>query len=212
MRVKGAWLDGDSVARDLRARASYASDGSESCPCAEPKAASIVERRPGRLAGETNILVEVLVPDFGGNQAAWQQVCDAHPAVFGHNLETVSRLYAQVRPEADYQRSLDVLRFAAAAGLITKTSLMLGMGETRDEVVKTIQDAYAAGVRILYCGQYLQPSAAHLPVASYITPTEFEEIGQQARQIGFDFVASAPLVRSSYHEDGQSEFVRSLLS
>ena len=177
-----------------------------------PKAASTVELRPGHLVDEAKILVEVLVPDFGGNQAAWQQVCNARPAVFGHNLETVPRLYAQVRPEANYQRSLEVLRFATAAGLITKTSLMLGMGETRDEVLNTIQDAYAAGARILYCGQYLQPSVAHLPVTSYVTPTEFDEIGTAARQIGFKFVASAPLVRSSYHEDGQSEFVRKVMT
>ncbi len=155
-----------------------------------------------------HILVEVLVPDFGGSEAALRQVCAAAPAVFGHNLETVPRLYPEVRPEASYPRSLDVLRFAASAGLITKTSLMLGMGETRDEVARTIQDAHDAGVRILYCGQYLQPTRAHLPVARYLTPAEFEEIGAQARQIGFGFVASAPLVRSSYHEEGQSAFVR----
>ena len=155
-----------------------------------------------------HIQIEVLVPDFGGNEAAIQQVCDAKPAVFGHNLETVPRLYAEVRPEADYQRSIHVLRFAANQGLITKTSLMLGMGETQEEVKATIQDAHAAGVRILYCGQYLQPTRAHHPVARYLTPVEFEEIGALARQMGFGFVASAPLVRSSYHEDGQSAYVR----
>jgi lipoic acid synthetase len=164
--------------------------------------------RAAEVPPKGRILVEVLVPDFGGSEDALRQVCEAQPAVFGHNLETVPRLYPEVRPEADYQRSLAVLRFAAKAGLITKTSLMLGMGETRDEVVKTIEDAHAAGVRILYCGQYLQPTRAHLPVARYRTPAEFEEIGAQARQIGFAFVASAPLVRSSYHEDGQSAFVR----
>lgn len=157
------------------------------------------------------ILIEVLVPDFGGCEVALQQVCAAKPAVFGHNLETVPRLYAEVRPEADYARSLGVLRFAVAAGHITKTSLMLGMGETREEIEATLRDARAAGVRILYAGQYLQPTRAHLPVTRYLTPAEFEEIGTLARQIGFDFVASAPLVRSSYHEDGQSAFVRQLL-
>jgi lipoic acid synthetase len=164
--------------------------------------------RTASVPFEAAILLEVLVPDFGGSEAALRQVCEAGPAVFGHNLETVPRLYPEVRPEASYPRSLEVLRFAAAAGLITKTSLMLGMGETRDEVTRTMQDAHTAGVRILYCGQYLQPTRAHLPVARYLTPAEFAEIGEQARQIGFGFVASAPLVRSSYHEEGQSAFVR----
>ena len=200
-RVTGAWPVDPPAARALRAQASHAAgDTSTAYPRAE---------RPGRLeAGGLAILVEVLVPDFGGNEAALQQVCDARPAVFGHNLETVPRLYPEVRPEADYQRSLHVLRVAASSGLITKTSLMLGMGETRQEILQTMADAHAAGVRILYCGQYLQPTRAHLSVARYLTPAEFEEIREQARQIGFDFVASAPLVRSSFHEDGQSEFVR----
>ena len=157
---------------------------------------------------EARILIEVLVPDFGGNEDALRQVCEAKPEVFGHNLETVPRLYAEVRPEANYQRSLDVLRFAADAGLITKTSLMLGMGETREEIEAVLHDARSAGVRILYAGQYLRPTRAHQPVASYLTPAEFAEIGARAQQIGFDFVASAPLVRSSYHEEGQSAFVR----
>jgi lipoic acid synthetase len=159
---------------------------------------------------ETRVLVEVLVPDFNGSEDALRQVCEARPEVFGHNLETVPRLYAEVRPEANYQRSLDVLRFADKAGLITKTSLMLGMGETRDEITATLRDARAAGVRILYCGQYLQPTRRHLAVARYLPPAEFEEIGVQARELGFDFVASAPLVRSSYHEEGQAEFVRKM--
>jgi len=153
-------------------------------------------------------LVEVLVPDFGGNRQAWQIVANARPEVFGHNLETVPRLYAQVRPEADYQRSLDLLRFASGAGLIAKTSLMLGMGETRDEITATLRDAREAGARIVYAGQYLQPTRAHWPVARYLPPQEFQEIGDEARAMGFDFVASAPLVRSSFHEDGQAAFVR----
>jgi len=158
------------------------------------------------------ILVEVLVPDFGGNEDAWRVVCEARPAVFGHNLETVPRLYPTVRPEADYARSLALLRYAAGAGLVAKTSLMLGMGETRDEIEATLRDARTAGVRILYCGQYLQPTRAHHPVASYLTPSAFDEIGAAARALGFDFVASAPLVRSSYHEEGQSAFVRQALA
>jgi lipoic acid synthetase len=167
---------------------------------------------PGEPAARSGILVEVLVPDFGGDRAAWQVVADARPDVFGHNLETVPRLYPQVRPEADYRRSLDLLRFAADAGLIAKTSLMLGMGETREEVGQVLRDARAAGARILYAGQYLQPGSAHLPVARYLPPREFDEIGALARGLGFDFVASAPLVRSSFHEEGQSVLVRKALT
>jgi lipoic acid synthetase len=152
--------------------------------------------------------VEVLVPDFGGDAAAVGAVLRARPEVFGHNLETVPRLYPQARPQADYARSLAVLRQAAAAGLITKTSLMLGLGETFDETVQTMRDARAAGCRIFYAGQYLQPSPRHLPVARYVEPAEFARLRDDAYALGFDFVASEPLVRSSYHEEGQSAFVR----
>lgn len=168
-------------------------------------------RRVGRLervSAPASVLVEVLVPDFGGRRASWQVVADARPDIFGHNIETVPRLYAQVRPEADYARSLDLLRFAAGAGLIAKTSLMLGLGETREEISAVLRDARGAGVRIFYAGQYLQPTRAHWPVARYLPPQEFQEIGEEARALGFDFVASAPLVRSSFHEDGQAAFVR----
>lgn len=159
-------------------------------------------------AAVPGILVEVLVPDFGGDAAAVGAVIRARPEVFGHNLETVPRLYPQARPQADYARSLAVLRQAAAAGLITKTSLMLGLGETFDETVQTMRDARAAGCRIFYAGQYLQPSPRHLPVARYVEPAEFARLRDDAYALGFDFVASEPLVRSSYHEEGQSAFVR----
>jgi len=163
-------------------------------------------------AAVPGILVEVLVPDFGGDAAVIDTVVSARPEVFGHNLETVPRLYPQARPQADYSRSLAVLRQAAEAGLITKTSLMLGLGETREEIEQTLRDARAAGCRIFYAGQYLQPSPRHLPVARYVEPAEFDRIREAAYAIGFDFVASAPLVRSSYHEEKQSEFVRNTLS
>ena len=163
-------------------------------------------------AAVPGILVEVLVPDFGGDAAAVDAVLRARPEVFGHNLETVPRLYPQARPQADYARSLAVLRQAAAAGLITKTSLMLGLGETFDETVQTMRDARAAGCRIFYAGQYLQPSPRHLPVARYVEPAEFARLRDDAYALGFDFVASEPLVRSSYHEEGQSAFVRETLS
>jgi lipoic acid synthetase len=153
-------------------------------------------------------LLEVLVPDFGGQAAALDLVLAMRPDIFGHNLETVPRLYPAARPEADYNRSLGVLRRAAAAGVLVKTSVMLGIGETTAEVVGLLRDARGAGCRIFYAGQYLQPSRRHLPVARYLTPDEFGWIGEAARALGFDFVASAPLVRSSYHEDGQATFAR----
>jgi lipoic acid synthetase len=159
-------------------------------------------------AAVPDALLEVLTPDFGGDPAALDVVLAARPDVFGHNLETVPRLYPQVRPEADYLRSLAVLRRAAAAAPIVKTSLMLGLGETPDEITATLRDARLAGCRIFYAGQYLQPSARHVPVARYVEPAEFDRIRDAALALGFDFVASAPLVRSSYHEDGQAEFVR----
>jgi lipoic acid synthetase len=153
-------------------------------------------------------LIEVLVPDFGGAAAALAAVLAARPDVFGHNLETVPRLYPQVRPEADYGRSLSVLRHAADAGLIVKTSLMLGLGETPDEVLAALRDARLSGCRIFYAGQYLQPSARHVPVARYVAPAEFDRLRAAARALGFDVAACAPLVRSSYHEDEQAAFVR----
>jgi lipoic acid synthetase len=162
-------------------------------------------------AAAPGILVEVLVPDFGGAAQALDTVIRTRPEVFGHNLETVPRLYPQARPQADYARSLAVLRQASEAGLITKTSLMLGLGETLEEIEQTLRDARAAGCRIFYAGQYLQPSPRHLPVTRYVEPAEFAAIRELAYALGFGFVASEPLVRSSYHEEGQSAFVRSIL-
>ncbi len=163
-------------------------------------------------AAVPGVLVEVLVPDFGGAPEAIDTVIRTRPAIFGHNLETVPRLYPTARPQADYARSLAVLRRAAAAGLIVKTSLMLGLGETYDEIQQVLRDARDAGCRIFYAGQYLQPSPRHLPVARYVEPAEFARIRDAALALGFDFVASKPLVRSSYHEEEQSAFVRAALA
>lgn len=157
--------------------------------------------------GCPGVTVEVLVPDFRGDPAALAEVLAAAPDVFGHNLETVPRLYPAARPQADFERSLTVLRRANAAGFVTKTSLMLGLGERADEVVAVMRRAREAGVSILYLGQYLQPSPRHLPVAEYIPPAQFDKLGHEARELGFGFVASAPLVRSSFHEEGQSRYV-----
>lgn len=155
------------------------------------------------------LLIEVLVPDFAGDPAAADTVIAAAPDIFGHNLETVPRLYPAARPQADYRRSLDLLRRAAAGGLITKTSVMLGLGETADELTALLHDARAIGCNIFYAGQYLAPTPQHHPVVRYAEPTEFDRLRALAYEIGFDFVASAPLVRSSYHEEEQSQFVRS---
>ncbi|MBQ9431507.1 MAG: lipoyl synthase [Kiritimatiellae bacterium] len=154
-------------------------------------------------------LIEVLVPDFKGDRSAIDTVLDAGPDVFGHNLETVPRLYPEVRPQANYQRSLAVLRQASERGFIVKTSLMLGLGENLDEIKAVLADARQSGCSIFYAGQYLQPSQKHLPVARYVTPEEFDIVKQSALAAGFGFVASSPLVRSSYHEQGQTEFVLS---
>jgi len=162
-------------------------------------------------AAVPGLLVEVLVPDFGGSAEALDAVIRTRPEVFGHNLETVPRLYPQARPQADYARSFAVLKRAADAGLIAKTSLMLGLGETFEEIEQTMRDARAAGCRIFYAGQYLQPSPRHLPVVRYVEPAEFARIRDAAYALGFDFVASEPLVRSSYHEEGQSAFVRTAM-
>jgi len=156
-------------------------------------------------------LLEVLTPDFGGRMHALDKVLAARPDLFGHNLETVPRLYPRIRPEADYGRSLAVLRRAADAGLIVKTSLMLGLGETSDEIMATLREARQCGCRIFYAGQYLQPSARHEPVARYLPPEEFDAIRAAALALGFDYAACAPLVRSSYHEDGQAAFVRRIV-
>jgi lipoic acid synthetase len=153
--------------------------------------------------------IEVLVPDFSGNPVAQDRVIAARPDVFGHNLETVPSLYPKVRPSADYRRSLDLLARAHDAGLTAKTALMLGLGETPDEVTAVMRDARAAGCDILFLGQYLRPSREHCPVVRYVTPEEFDTLGRSALGMGFAVVESAPLVRSSYHSDAQSAFVAS---
>jgi len=147
------------------------------------------------------VLIEVLIPDFKGDEGALKTVVDAGPDVLNHNLETVSRLYATVRPEAVYQRSLDLLQRVNDYDptLPTKSGLMLGLGETSDEIGRTLSDLYASEGRILTLGQYLQPSRAHLPVSRFVTPEEFDHWRDEAHKIGFTEVASGPFVRSSYH-------------
>ena len=148
-----------------------------------------------------NARVEVLVPDFEGSLAALQRVCEAHPDVFNHNIETVARLYPCVRPQARYRRSLGVLEYAARGRLHVKSGLMLGLGETEREVAETLTDLKRTGCRYVSLGQYLAPSKDHVPVARYVTPEEFAGWAEATRSMGFKAVAAGPLVRSSYRAD-----------
>jgi lipoic acid synthetase len=145
--------------------------------------------------------VEVLTPDFQGRRDCVETVAASPIAIYNHNLETVPRLYKRARAGAKYQRSLDVLRFARAAraDLLTKAGLMLGLGEEIDEVLAVLSDLRAAGCDIITLGQYLRPTAKHLPVERYLDPGEFDDLGRKAREMGFRHVESGPLVRSSYH-------------
>lgn len=153
------------------------------------------------VRAEAGAAVEVLVSDFDGNRDALRIVIESKPEVLAHNIETVPRLYPQVRPVAKYQRSLDVLRWAHEErydGMLTKTSIMLGLGETDEEILAVAADVRAAGVDIFTMGQYLAPTGNHHPVRKYYTPEEFAELGRKAKALGFHHVESAPLVRSSY--------------
>ena len=148
--------------------------------------------------------VEVLIPDFRGNAGALDSVLDARPDVLAHNTETVPRLYRKVRPDADYRQTLDVIERAAAARtpdypVVTKSGIMLGLGETRDEIVRTLEDLRRSACDFITMGQYLSPTPRHLPIRRYVTPDEFDEYAAVARELGFRFVESGPLVRSSYH-------------
>ncbi len=157
-----------------------------------------------------NTKIEILVPDFRGRiEQALAPLAEQPCDVFNHNLETVPRLYKMARPGADYQTSLTLLqRFKTLHPTIpTKSGLMLGIGEELDEIKQVLQDLLAHGCTMLTLGQYLQPSTAHLPVARYLTPEEFAELGAYAQALGFQHVASAPLVRSSYHADLQAQSI-----
>ncbi|MCW5552737.1 MAG: lipoyl synthase [Verrucomicrobiae bacterium] len=150
------------------------------------------------------IAIEVLTPDFNDRDPDLELVLAANPDIFNHNLETVRRLTPQVRSRATYDRSLNVLRKVKARrgeAIHTKSGLMLGLGETEDEVLTAMADLRAAGCDILTLGQYLQPTLQHLPVLEFVPPAKFDELGDRARQLGFAHVASGPMVRSSYHAD-----------
>ena len=153
------------------------------------------------------IVIEILVPDFNDSDAAIQTALSANPHIFNHNLETVRRLTPQVRSRATYDRSLSVLAKVKAKrgdSIYTKSGVMLGLGETEEELFTAMEDLRKAGCDILTLGQYLQPTLKHLPVVEFVRPEKFSEYGERARQMGFVHVASGPMVRSSYHAD---EFV-----
>ena len=152
-------------------------------------------------AMDPKIVIEVLTPDFNGKEFALQRVLDARPQIFNHNLETVERLTPLVRSRAKYRLSLDFLRRAKELlpTTVTKSGLMLGLGETENEIFEAMDDLRESGVQVLTLGQYLRPTPQHLPVVEYIRPETFDLYGDIARRKGFEFVASGPLVRSSYH-------------
>ncbi len=143
--------------------------------------------------------IEILIPDFGGNEALLDVILDAKADIIGHNLETVRRLTPSVRSVATYEGSLSALTYLSSRGAETKSSIMVGLGESFDEVVETLQDIFDAGVRRVTLGQYLQPTRNNIEVSEYVHPDTFELYAQRAKQIGFRHVESGPLVRSSYH-------------
>jgi lipoic acid synthetase len=157
-----------------------------------------------RLSPETTI--EVLIPDFKGERGPLETVLAARPEILNHNTETVPRLYRTVRPQAVYERSLELLRLAKELdpGTVSKSGVMVGLGETKDELLQVFKDLADHSVEVLTVGQYLQPTAAHLPIERYYHPDEFAELKEAALAMGFVHVESGPLVRSSYHAEEQA--------
>ncbi len=152
-------------------------------------------------AAQPGCTVEVLIPDFRGSWEALQEVLDERPELLNHNVETVPRLYRRVRPQADYQRSLNLLRKAKDQGLRTKSGIMVGLGETKEEVLALMDDFVTAGVDVMTIGQYLQPTRMHLPVEEFVHPDVFAWYKEVGEAKGIDHVESGPLVRSSYHAE-----------
>lgn len=162
-----------------------------------------------RLVREQNpdTKIEVLIPDFCSNWDALQTVIDAKPDVLNHNTETVPRLYLQVRPQGKFTRSMELLARAKAQGMVTKSGIMVGLGETNDEIIEVMKEWRKVNVDLLTLGQYMQPTLNHLPVARWVTPEEFQFFHDEGMKMGFENVFSGPLVRSSYHAGEQSEKV-----
>ena len=149
--------------------------------------------------------VELLIPDYQGNWDALASTIDAGPDTLNHNIETVRRVFKRVRPQGEYDQSLELLRRVKemSPGAVTKSGMMVGLGETWDEIVETMHDLRSVDCDLLTIGQYLRPSQKHAPIAKWYTPTEFDELRQEGEALGFHHVASGPLVRSSYHADEQ---------
>jgi lipoyl synthase len=145
--------------------------------------------------------LETLVPDFKANKENIQRVIDAAPEVVSHNIETVERLTRQVRIQAKYRQSMETLRILKEGGMRTKSGIMLGLGETKEEIIQTLKDLYSNGVDVVTIGQYLQPTQKHLKVQRFVHPDEFAELRNIGYEIGLDYVESGPLVRSSYHSE-----------
>ena len=158
--------------------------------------------------------VEVLIPDFGGSWPALSKVIDARPEVLNHNIESTRRIFPKVRPKGDYQLSLELLAKAKDfdPNAVTKSGIIAGMGETTQEVLETMEDLRRVDCDLLTIGQYLRPSARHLPIDRFYTPAEFAELAKTGEAMGFDHVAAGPLVRSSYHADQQHAAARPSLS
>ncbi|MBS1639843.1 MAG: lipoyl synthase [Bacteroidetes bacterium] len=148
-----------------------------------------------------NTTLETLIPDFRGNEEQIQRIINAAPEVVSHNMETVERLTKLVRIQAKYRRSLEVLNILKKGGMRTKTGIMLGLGETKEEVIQSMEDLVKVGCDVLTLGQYLQPTVKHLKVQRFVHPDEFAELREIGYQLGFDYVESGPLVRSSYHSE-----------
>jgi lipoic acid synthetase len=151
--------------------------------------------------------VEILIPDFKGDEYAFEIIMQSPPDILNHNLETVERLYHVVRPQAKYERSLELIRWFKQKGLKTKSGLMVGIGEKPDEVINAMNDLVNYSCDILTIGQYLQPTKQHLPVDRFVTPDEFNLYKEEGLKIGFKIVESSPLVRSSYRADKQARAV-----
>ncbi len=145
--------------------------------------------------------LETLIPDFQGRADQVERIINAAPNVVSHNMETVERMTRQVRIQAKYRRSLEVLRMLKQGGMRTKTGIMLGLGEAKEEVIQSMEDLVAVGCDVLTLGQYLQPTKKHLPVQRFVHPDEFAELREIGYELGFDYVESGPLVRSSYHSE-----------
>ena len=159
-------------------------------------------------AKNPNATIELLIPDLDARHDLLDIVAASEPDIIGHNIETVERLTPLVRSRAKYRTSLETLKYLGSRGAVTKSGIMVGLGETDDEVGQTLRDLRDAGVRIVTLGQYLRPTLEHYPVAEYITPEKFDRYRQQALEMGFDYCASAPLVRSSYLADAALQSVK----